>query len=304
MCECLMIDRIRRMMRGTEPVEELVSAYVDAGSDEEVERVEGRLRAAGVDVEELRTVRETARMLRSVGTVEVPRSFALTPETLADQGYSIEETEKILNPRVGQRGIGLRGVLVAGSLTAVVVAAIGVAALTIGDISRYSTESVEQLDVGSQESVIPAGRGEAIDVAPAAIEIEKEVAGEAVVVTVVVERAVEVAGEAVAFDASVVEEMEIETKEIAEAEVLPTPAVARVEMVSEAVTIEEASVDEADRTPLPTRDPCVVQPTVTPTPGSSPSASTAPKSTVTMAPTPTCTPTPTPSPTPTATPSR
>ena len=81
-----MIDRLRRMLRGPDPIEDLISAYLDVASDTGLEGVEQRLRSAGVDVDELRTVRETSQLLRSIGTVKAPRSFALTPGDVGGSG--------------------------------------------------------------------------------------------------------------------------------------------------------------------------------------------------------------------------
>ena len=138
------------MIRGPDPVENLISAYLDVTSDIELEGVEQRLRAAGVDVDELRTVRETAQLLRSLDTIEAPRSFALTPETLADQGYSEGETDRILNPRSTHGGFNLRNAGVYVPLAIAAVALAGVALLTIGDLSEYVTE---RFDSGRNEVI-------------------------------------------------------------------------------------------------------------------------------------------------------
>lgn len=297
-----MIDRLRRMIRGTDPVDDLISAYLGATGDTELEGVEKRLRASGVDVDELRTVRETAQLLRSTGTVEAPRSFALTPEMLADQGYSDDEAERILNPDDRHRGIGLRGALVAGSLVAVVVAVIGVAALTIGDITDYTTETIDQLEVESEESglsSVPAQPAALADTAAEFVEVEKVVQREVVIekkmpVTVVVEKQV-------VFETEAVVEMEVEKEVIKEIEVLPTPVPARAEMVGMAMMTDDFADAEETPTPMPTERPCAIAPTVTPTPTGSPTVSTTPEPTATMSPIPTCTPTATPSPTPSAT---
>ena len=329
-----MIDRLRRMIRGPDPVEDLISAYLDATSEIELEGVEQRLRAAGVDVDELRTVRETAQLLRSLDTIEAPRSFALTPETLADQGYSEGETDRILNPRSTHGGFKLRNAGVYVPLAIAAVALAGVALLTIGDLSEYVTERFDSEETIIQTVVVEKevqSADEAIASAPEepspvqTIVVEKEVI---VVHTVIVEKQVQVAGETVIqtvevekivekevvveveklveieklveVEREVVVEVEVEKEVIREVEALPTPVAARAEMAAEAMT--EAAADEPDPTPTPTEIPCAIMPTATPTPTGSPVASTTPEPTATMSPIPTCTPTPTPSPTPTATP--
>ena len=88
-----MIDWLRRLIRGPDHVEDLISAYLDAPNEMDLDRIEERLRAAGVDVDELRSVRQTSQLLRSTETVEAPRSYALTPETLADRVRSHYESE-------------------------------------------------------------------------------------------------------------------------------------------------------------------------------------------------------------------
>ena len=331
-----MIDRLRRMIRGPDPVENLISAYLDVTSDIELEGVEQRLRAAGVDVDELRTVPETAQLLRSLDTIEAPRSFALTPETLTDQGYSEAETDRILNPRSTHGGFRLRNAGVYVPLAIAAVALAGVALLTVGDLSEYVTERfdseetiiqtvVVEKEVQSADAAIASTLGEPGPVQT--IVVEKEVI---VVHTVIVEKQVQVAGETVIqtvevekivekevvveveklveiekiveVEREVVVEVEVEKEVIREVETLPTPVAARAEMTAEAMTMLEAADHEPDPTPIPTDIPCAILPTATPTPTGSPVASTTPEPTATMSPIPTCTPTPTPSPTPTATP--
>lgn len=243
MGECTVIDRLRRMIRGPNPVEDLISAYLDATSETDLADVEQRLHAAGVDVDELRTVRETSQLLRSVGTVEAPRSFALTPETLADQGYSEAETERILNPQGGWRGLRLRNAAVYVPLAIVVVALAGVALLTIGDLSEYVTDRFE-----SDEAGLPSAPGEPealeeaaafTDAAPEIIEVEKEV-----VVTVVVEKVVEVAGETVVQTVEV--EKIVEVGKVVEREVIVEKKVPVTVVVEKEVVVEREVVVEME----------------------------------------------------------
>ena len=256
-----MIDRLRRMIRGPDPVEDLIAAYLDAMSDAELEVVEQRLRAAGVDVDELRTVRETSQLLRSVGTVEAPRSFALTPETLADQGYSESETERILNPQGGWRGLRLRNAAVYVPLAIVAVALAGVALLTIGDLSEYVTDRfdegetvvqtvVVEREVQSSDSAMagapvataqPAAAMEMIEVEKV-VEVEKEV-----VVTVVVEKVVEVAGETVVQTVEVEKIVEVEKvveREVVVEKKVPVTVVVEKEVVVEREVVVEMEVEK------------------------------------------------------------
>ena len=241
--ERAVIDRLRRMIRGPDPVEDLISAYLDATSDAELEGVEQRLRAAGVDVDELRTVRETSRLLGSIGTVEAPRSFALTPETLANQGYSEAETDKILNPRTSRGGLRLRNAAVYVPLAIAAVALAGVALLTIGDLSEYVTDRFE-----SDEAVLPDVPGEPevleeaaafADSAPQVVEIEKEV-----IVTVVVEKEVEVAGETVVQTVEV--ERIVEVEKVVEREVVVEKKVPVTVVVEKEVVVEREVVVEME----------------------------------------------------------
>ena len=244
--ECTVIDRLRRMIRGPDPVEDLISAYLDATSDAELEGVEQRLRAAGVDVDELRTVRETSQLLRSIGTVEAPRSFAITSETLANQGYSEAETDKILNPRASRGGLRLRNAAVYVPLAIAAVALAGVALLTIGDLSEYVTDRFE-----SDEAVLLGTPGEPevleeaaafADAASEVVEVEKEV-----IVTVVVEKAVEVAGETVIQTVEVEKIVEVERvveREVVVEKKVPVTVVVEKEVVVEREVVVEMEVEK------------------------------------------------------------
>ena len=255
-----MIDRLRRMIRGPDPVEDLISAYLDATSDTELEGVEQRLRAAGVDVDELRTVRETSRLLRSIGTVEAPRSFALTPATLADQGYSEAEADKILNPRTSRSGLRLRNAAVYVPLAIAAIALAGVALLTIGDLSEYVTDRFDELsesDTVVQTVVVEKevqSSDSALSGAPAAtmqpaamemIEVEKVVEVEKeVIVTVVVEKEVQVAGETVVQTVEV--ERIVEVEKVVEREVVVEKKVPVTVVVEKEVVVEREVVVEME----------------------------------------------------------
>ena len=337
-----MIDRLRRLFRRDEadPVEDLVSQYVDSESEFDRARIVSNLHGSGIDAEDLQSIREVAEMLRSSDTVEAPRSYALTPETLAARGFSEDETAKILDPRSGRGGLRLRTTAVYVPLAIAVVALAGVALLTIGDLSEYVTDRFDSggvevstviVERAVQSSDAPSEPGtpgepglpplvqtvvvekEVIVVHTVIVEKQVQVAGETVIQTVEVEKIVEkeVVVEVeklveiekiVEVEREVVVEVEVEKEVIREVETLPTPVAARAEMAAEAMTVLEAADDELDPTPTPTEIPCAILPTATPTPTGSPVASTTPEPTATMSPIPTCTPTPTPSPTPTATP--
>ncbi len=326
-----MIGRLRRLFRRDEadPVEDLVSQYVDSESEFDRAHIESNLHGSGIDAEDLQSIREVAEMLRSSDTVEAPRSYALTPETLAARGYSEDEAAKILNPRSGWGGIRLRTTVVYVPLTIAVVALAGVALLTIGDLSEYVTDrfdsgAVEDSPViaerAAQSSDAPGEPGtpgvpplvqtvvvekEVIVLRTVIVEKQVQVAGETVIQTVEVEKVVEKevvveVEKLVEVEREMIVEVGVEKEVIREIETLPTPAAARAEMAAEAMTKLEAADDEPDPTPIPTEIPCAILPTATPT--GSPVASTTPEPTATMSSIPTCTPTPTPSPTPTATP--
>lgn len=231
------------MIRGPDPVEDLISAYLDATSDTQLGGVEQRLRAAGVDVDELRTVRETSRMLRSIGTVEAPRSFALTPETLANQGYSEAEADKILNPRASRGGLRLRNAAVYVPLAIAAVALAGVALLTIGDLSEYVTDRFESDEAGlpgtpSEPEFLQEAAAFA-DAAPQVVEVEKEV-----IVTVVVEKEVQVAGETVVQTVEV--ERIVEVEKVVEREVIVEKKVPVTVVVEKEVVVEREVVVEVE----------------------------------------------------------
>ena len=223
-----MIGWLRRWFRREDSVEDLISAYVDSGDDaDDLSQVESRLRASGVDVDELRSVRETSTMLRGLDTVEAPKSYALTAEMLSERGYSDREIDGILNPQRRWGGIKLATPAVYVPLVIGALALIGVAVLTIGDITEYATERftsssdtvvqtviVEKEVIGVPgESGAPRELGQpdlagdpgptvrpaaaAASVATAAPEIEKVVEKEVIVHSVVVEKEVEVQAESV-----------------------------------------------------------------------------------------------------------
>ena len=166
------------MIGGPDHVEDLIAAYLDAENEAGLLRIEESLRTAGVDVDELRTARETSRLLRSLDTVEAPRSYALTPETLAVRGYSDREIEKILNPRSSWGGLRLRNAAVYVPLAIAAVALMGVALITIGDLSDYVTDRFETMSDGDV-------------IVTVVVEKEVQVMGETVVQTVVVEKEIQ-----------------------------------------------------------------------------------------------------------------
>ena len=271
-----MIDRLRRLFRRDEadPVEDLVSQYVDSESEFDRARIVSNLHGSGIDAEDLQSIREVAEMLRSSDTVEAPRSYALTPETLAARGFSEDETAKILDPRSGRGGLRLRTTAVYVPLAIAVVALAGVALLTIGDLSEYvtdrfdsggvevSTVIVERAVQSSDAPSEPGTPGEpGLPTLVQTVVVEKEVI---VVHTVIVEKQVQVAGETVIqtvevekivekevvveveklveiekiveVEREVVVEVEVEKEVIREVEALPTPVAARAEMAAEAMT--------------------------------------------------------------------
>ncbi len=139
-----LIDRLQRLFGRDDPVEDLISAYVDASDEIDRALIEDRLRLAGADLDEIRSLRETSQMLRGIDTVEAPRSYVLTPDALAQRGYSEAEIEKILNPRTSGIGVKLARPTVYVPLVIGALALIGVAVITIGDITDYATERFDE----------------------------------------------------------------------------------------------------------------------------------------------------------------
>lgn len=346
-----MIDWLRRLFSRTDPVEDLVSAYVDADDVAERALIEDRLLAVGADLDEVKAIRATSRMLRGVATVEAPRSYALTADTLAERGYSENEIDRILNP--SSVGISSRLArptvyipLVIGAL-----AIVGVVALTIGDISDYATERfpgsadavpglpgapgapgepgmrgeagapgepgapIEPGEPASTGSGVPALKG--VVEPDQTVVVEKEMA---VVEKIIVEKEV-----VVEVEREVVKEVEVERvveveREVVverEAEIAPTPeatvAAAAMAMEAESVMEPESMMTDAVESPVEKKDtddelrealeedPCVIEPTATPTVVGAPSDTASSTSTPTASAVPTCTPTPTPTTTPTVT---
>ena len=139
-----MIDRLRRLFSREDPTEDLISAYVDTEDEIERARIQKQLRSTNADLDDLQSLRDTSRMLRSVDTVEAPRSYALTPDTLAQRGYSDREIDRILNPRSGWDSSKLARPTVYVPLVIGALALIGVAVITIGDITDYATERFDE----------------------------------------------------------------------------------------------------------------------------------------------------------------
>lgn len=277
----VVIGWLRRLFAREDPAEDLISAYVDSDDADELPQVESRLRAGGVDVDELRSVRETAMMLRGLDTVEAPKSYALTPEMLAERGYSDSEIDGILNPRRRWGGLRLAKPAVYVPLVIGALALIGVAVLTIGDITEYATDRFETSSVerevigfpgepgapGEAGAPGPTGTTEAAALAKEVVkevEVEKavEVEKEVVVHTVVVEKEVEVQAEKVVETVLVEQFVEVEVEKLVTVviekeivveiekevvvEVEKEVAVAAEMMEAEAgALVEESSVEES-----------------------------------------------------------
>lgn len=229
----VVIGWLRRLFAREDPAEDLISAYVDSDDADELPQVESRLRAGDVDVDELRSVRETAMMLRGLDTVEAPKSYALTPEMLAERGYSDSEIDGILNPRRRWGGLRLAKPAVYVPLVIGALALIGVAVLTIGDITEYATDRFETSSVEGEVIGFPGEPGapgeagapgptRAAEAAALAKEVVKEVEVEKVVEvekevfvhTVVVEKQVEVQAEKVVETVLVERIVEVEVEKL------------------------------------------------------------------------------------------
>ena len=164
-----MIDRLRKLLGRSDPAEDLISAYVDSSGETDPDRIEELLNASGVDLADARSIREISQLLRSLDTVEAPRSYALTPDTLAERGYSNQEIEKILDPRSSEGGFRLRNATVFVPLAIAAIALMGVALITIGDLSEYVTDRFDPLPEPPEE---PGA------VVIETVEVEKEVVAE------------------------------------------------------------------------------------------------------------------------------
>ena len=268
-----MIERLRRLFGRSDPLDDLIASYHDAPSDEELAHIEDRLRAAGVDIEELRSVRETTRLLKSAETVEAPRSFALTPEMLAARGYSDSEIEKTLNPQSGAIRFRLRNAAVFVPVAIVGLVMVGAAVLLIGELSDYvidrQEEAVPEVELSFDVATArPAATEAPTAIAAAAaqpassaatavaasmeeasietmVEVEKEVIREAEVESVI-ERTVVVDLAPAATAGLPVVERKVEKVEVEK--VVEVEGETIVEIVEEIVEVERAEDNEAVHT--------------------------------------------------------
>ncbi len=162
-----MMRYIHRMFGKAEVDDDSVLAYLE-------DRVSAtETQEAGEPACDLDTLRETVRLLRQVGPVEAPRSFAVTEESLVRQGYSEHEIERILSPGGPSIAIAVRRRLTYVTLAIAGFAALGVALISIGEFSGGDDESAQ-------------------------VRVESA-AGDTVVQTVMVEKEVQIAGETVAI---------------------------------------------------------------------------------------------------------
>ena len=274
-----MIDWLRRAIRRTDQLDNIIAEYHDATSEDDLQRIEQRLHAHGVDLDQLRTVRETSRLLRSLDTVQAPRSYTLTPESLAARGYSQAEIDTILNPSSGWSRLRSRNTAIYVPLAIAAVALVGVALLNTDDLSQYFTDRFEE---SSEESTAAQMSSQEMKQHPdptlADVPIDPELTAD-----VLVEEILEI--DEIPFEAqgAVSEESEVEMQ----AEIAPNPNHGR-------------TAENQKPTPVKTEAPCLVLPTTTPTMTVSPTSSVIPRPTATISSIPTCTPTPTPVPTPSA----
>ena len=263
-----MIDRLRRLFGRSDPADDLISAYVDSSGETDPDRIEDLLSASGVDLADARSIRETSQLLRSLDTMEAPRSYALTPETLAERGYSDREIEKILDSRSSAGGFRLRNATVFVPLAIAAVALMGVALITIGDLSDYVTDRFDSPPEGQEESgaiviqtvevekKVVAEVERMVAEAPAELKIqlsqgEPEIADppdpvrtvvveKEVVITVLVEKEVQVSGETIVQTVEVIVEREV----VVEKPVPVTVVVERVVEVEKEVVMEVEVVKE------------------------------------------------------------
>ena len=273
------MEWLRRVFWREDPVEDLVSAYLDAPDGPELARLEARLRDADVDVDELKSVRETSNLLRSLDTIEAPRSYALTPETLADRGYSDKQIDEILDPQSRWSGFRLRNTTVFVPLAIAALALIGVALLTIGDISDYVTDRFDSVPEGvavqtvvverevevskSVDQGLPGEPGAPGAAGPAGEPVEERAEGfvlldddeilvveKEVLVTVVVEKEVQVMAEAVVITVEVEKEVIVEHTVLIEKEVevevekqVPVTVIVEVEKEVAVEVVKEVAVE-------------------------------------------------------------
>ncbi len=326
-----MIEMIRRLWRRSDRDDNAISDYLASGASPELlERLETTLAQAGHDIDELREIRQTAELMRSIDTLEAPRSYALTPDSLVQRGYSGREIDSLLYGTSGwQRSIWRRVIVYSsatvGAFALLVVALVGVVLLVSGGEAGSpfglgaAEESIQRFEAGrgfsvagesvtvvEMESVEPVGAG--ATAAPVAIAplptptpnvIYIEIQGEAVAaeVTRIVEVTREVVVEKVIVQTVVVERQvevvrEVEVERIVEIEkiVEAAPSPLRAPTTTPAPAAFAADALEAVPTLAPTPDPCVIPEETTPTPTGSPST----EGVTEMTPVPTCTPTPTP----------
>ena len=281
-----LIEWLKRLFGRSDPTEDLISAYVDSTDEAEPERIEEMLSGSGVDVDDARSVRETSQLLRSLNTVEAPRSYALTPDALAERGYSDREIDEVLDPRTSRGRLRLRSAAVYVPLAIAAVALTGVALLTIGDLTDYVIDRSDPVETIVMERQVQLASdtgdptteplGEVVVEKEVVVEREVEVAGETVVqtvvvekevfvetevlVTVVVEKEVQVAGETVVQTVEVVVEKEVPVTVVVE-KVVEVEKVIEKEIVKEVeveVVVEVEKEVAVKAVPVPTATPATI----------------------------------------------
>ncbi len=173
---------INRLFGRAGPSTDAINAYVGGNaSDEEVKLVEQLMRNDPALEKDLATQKALVEVLGRVGSVQAPRSFAVTPEMVAAAEASESGISKLAELFAPQRKLALAPMVLAGF------AALTVALLTIGDITGVVEQS------GRSESFSTAGVGVAEIAAPAVAQAppstEDSVADE-IVITVLAEKAI------------------------------------------------------------------------------------------------------------------
>ena len=189
------------------------------------------------DDAEMNELRATVDALRKVGGVNAPRSYALTPETLTDAGYSQLEINRILGsgirpvplwhrPVVRQLPLAVTALALlvggyfafAGSTDLLSPTTVPVTTVVEREARFAVTRQVEaEVEVEVQTVVIERDVESLGSMAPVTVEVERlvEVTGETILQTVVVEREVMVEREVqaeVTGEAQVTREVEVEVE--------------------------------------------------------------------------------------------
>lgn len=134
--------------------DDAVNAYVDGNASNDELKIVEEMMCENPSLEKDLSTQQTLRsVLSRVGTVEAPRSFAITPEMVAAAEGSESRLQRFAELFAPQRKLALAPAIIAG------IAALGVALLTIGDISGI----IEQSEARRDEAFSTGARSESSD---------------------------------------------------------------------------------------------------------------------------------------------